>query len=83
MHLGDVVVPGRWPTAPLSTWGRAKREGRVTKRVIGPMQHDGAKAYFGRRSFGPDGRNYAEITRDAVVEILREPAPSDPVLPAR
>ena len=82
-HLGDVVFPGRWPTAPLSTWGRAKREGRVTKRVIGPMQHDGAKAYFGRRSFGPDGRNYAEITRDAVVEILREPAPSDPVLPAR
>lgn len=81
-HLGDVVFPGRWPTAPLSTWGRARREGRVTRKVIGPMQHDGAKAYFGRRAFAPDGRNYAEITRDAVVEILREPAPADPVVPA-
>jgi hypothetical protein len=47
------------------------------------MQHDGAKAYFGRRAIAPDGRSYAEITRDAVVAILREPAPADPVLPAR
>ncbi|MFT3886820.1 MAG: hypothetical protein QM713_01465 [Arachnia sp.] len=77
-RLGDVVFPGRWPTAPLSTWGRAKREGRVTRRVIGPMQHDGARAYFGRRAIAPDGRTHAEITRDAVVAILRAPAPARP-----
>lgn len=69
-YLGPVAFPGRWPTAPLSTWGKARREGRLTRRVIGPMNHDGAKAYFGRRSKMPDGRTYAEVTRDAVVEIL-------------
>ncbi|SHK01211.1 hypothetical protein SAMN02745244_03753 [Tessaracoccus bendigoensis DSM 12906] len=81
-YLGDIAFPGRWPTAPLSSWGRAKRDGRITAKVIGPMQHDGAKAYFGRRAVGPDGRNHADITRDEVVAILREPAPAAPTLPA-
>lgn len=71
-HLGAVVFPGRWPTAPLSTWGRARREGRVTTEVIGPMRHDGGRGYFGRRATGPDGRSHADITRDAVVAILAD-----------
>lgn len=70
-HLGTVAFPGRWPTAPLSTWGRAKREGRITTEVIGPMGHDGPRGYYGRRAFGPDGRNHADITRDAVAAIVR------------
>lgn len=71
-HLGTVVFPGRWVTAPLSTWGRARREGRVSSAVIGPMRHDGARAYFGRSVTVGDGRSYADVTRDAVVEIVRE-----------
>jgi len=68
--LGPIAFPGRWPTAPLSCWGRAKREGRVTQTVIGAMKHDGPEAYFGRRGKGSDGRIYADVTRQAVAEIL-------------
>lgn len=69
-HIGSVAFPGRWATAPLSTWGRAKREGRVSFESIGPMKHDGSQAYFGRSRHLDDGRSYAEATRDAVVRIL-------------
>lgn len=68
--LGPIAFPGRWPTAPLSRWGRAKRENRVTTTVIGSMAHDGANGYFGRRKKGADGRAHADVTRQAVVEIL-------------
>lgn len=70
-HLGTIVFPGRWATAPLSTWGRARREGRISDAVIGPMRHDGGQAYFGRSVRVEDGRSYAEVTRDAVVGIVR------------
>lgn len=69
--LGPIAFPGRWPTAPLSTWGRAVREGRVTQTKIGTMGHDGARAYFGRRYGEPDGRSYAQVTLDSVADILR------------
>ncbi len=72
-HLGTVAFPGRWITAPLSAWGRAKREGRVSFESIGPMRHDGGSAYFGRSRTLPDGRSYADATRDAVVDILTDP----------
>ena len=42
----------------------------MTRRIIGGMRHDGAQAYFGRRAVAEDGRTYAEVTRDAVAEIV-------------
>ena len=48
----------------------AQHSGAVA--VIGPMRHDGARAYFGRSVTVGDGRSYADVTRDAVVEIVRE-----------
>lgn len=77
--IGDIAFPGRWPTAPLSTWGRAKREGRVSTISVGPMRHDGANAYFGTRATLEDGRTYAEATRDAVARILNGESASTPV----
>ncbi|MEZ5086078.1 MAG: hypothetical protein R2722_07450 [Tessaracoccus sp.] len=68
--LGPIAFPGRWPTAPLSRWGRAKHEGRVSQRVIGAMKHDGPDAYFGRRGTGADGRSHADVTREAVLDVL-------------
>ncbi len=70
-HLGSIAFPGRWPVAPLSPWGKAKHEGRVTVETIGPMGHDGAKGYFGRRAFADDGRAYADVTLDVVAGIIR------------
>lgn len=73
LHLiGNIAFPGRWPTAPFSPWARAKRDGRVTKLQIGPMQHAGAGGYMGRRAIADGGRSHAEITRDAVARIIRE-----------
>ena len=77
--IGDIAFPGRWPTAPLSTWGRAKREGRVSTISVGPMRHDGANAYFGTRATLDDGRTYAEATRDAVARILNGESAATPV----
>lgn len=68
--IGPIVFSGRWPGALLSSWGRAKREGRVSLLTIGGMRHDGGEGYFGRRARGADGRTHAETTRDAVVAIL-------------
>lgn len=68
--LGTIAFPGRWPTAPLSPWGRAKLEGRVSRLSMPGMQHDGARGYFGRRAIGSDGRSHAEVTRDAVAALL-------------
>lgn len=54
------AFPGRWPSAPLSNWGRAKSEGRVTERVIGPFDHDGEKGYFGRKPYASDPATAAD-----------------------
>lgn len=81
-HLGSVGFPGRWPTAPLSTWGRAKHEGRITMRKIGPMQHDGPRGYFARRTFDEEGDSYADITLAAVAKILRAQLPGAPTIGA-
>lgn len=72
--LGTLAFPGRWLSAPFSAWGRAKRDGRVTARVIGPMGHDGQNGYYGRRAHDDEGRTHFEITRDAVVDILEREA---------
>ncbi|MDO5677747.1 MAG: hypothetical protein Q4G35_09615 [Propionibacteriaceae bacterium] len=70
--IGSFAFPGRWIIAPLSTWGRAKRERRVTRRLIGPMGHDGPRGYFGRRALDAEGRSFSDLTRAAVADILRE-----------
>lgn len=77
--IGNVAFPGRWPTAPLSAYGRAKREGRITFESLGPMRHDGAGDYFSRKESLDDGRTYADATVGAVVRILKDEAASTPV----
>lgn len=74
-HLGTIAFPGRWFTAPLSHYGRAKRDGRITKLRIGHMHHAGAQGYMGRRAVDDRGRSHAEVSRDAVVDIIRSPLP--------
>lgn len=69
--LGDIAFPGRWPMAPLSAWGRAKRDGRITGLTVGAMRHAGAAGYLGRRSFSPDGRSHFDATLQQVVRIVR------------
>lgn len=71
-HLGTVAFPGRWPTAPLSPYGRLMRSKRCTKMTLGPIHHAGATGYQGRRAIAPGGRSHAQITAEAVCSILRD-----------
>ncbi|CAM3419610.1 hypothetical protein OCAE111667_09020 [Occultella aeris] len=75
--LGRVVFPGRWPTARISPWARALREGRITMRRIGPMRHMGSRDYFDRHNKDADGVDYRRLTVEALLDALR----ADPDLP--
>lgn len=70
--LGPLVFPGRWPTAPLSDWHKAKQAGKITLRTIGPMKHMGNKDYFDRHHSDDDGVTYRQLTVDALVEALTD-----------
>jgi len=70
--LGPLVFPGRWPTAPLSDWHKAKQAGRITLRTIGPMKHMGGRDYFDRHHTDAAGVSYRQLTVNALVEALSE-----------
>ncbi|GAB2598610.1 hypothetical protein [Pseudactinotalea suaedae] len=70
--LGPLVFPGRWPTAPLSDWHKAKHAGRITLRTIGPMKHMGGRDYFDRHHLDAAGTSYRQLTVDALVEALSQ-----------
>lgn len=75
MHrLGGLVFPGRWPTAPLSTWHGALREGRISRECIGRMRHMGGRDYFDRHA-SDGGANYRELTFEALRSALTEATP--------
>ncbi|TDE91566.1 hypothetical protein EXU48_15580 [Occultella glacieicola] len=69
--LGPTVFPGRWPTARVSSWARALREGRITMSCIGPMRHMGRRDYFDRHVTDDDGVAYRQRTVDALLAALR------------
>ncbi|BCR82075.1 hypothetical protein [Arachnia rubra] len=66
--LGTLAFPGRWVTAPLSSYGRAVRDGRIHTVGMGPVHHSG---YFSRHPTLPDGRTPKEATVEQLVEALR------------
>lgn len=70
-RLGGVLFPGRWSTAPVSSYGRAIRDGRFSRRCIGQMQHNGRNSYFDHRALDDEGRSYQESTIEAVTGVLR------------
>lgn len=69
-RLGELVFPGRWPTARLSAWHAARRAGRITRRRIGPMRHTGGRDYFDRHITDAGGTSYRQLTVAALQEIL-------------
>lgn len=69
-RLGWILFAGRWPGAVGSPWSRAKAEGRVDVITLGPMQHNGKEHYFDAEAFAPDGRNYLQVSIDAIHAVL-------------
>jgi hypothetical protein len=73
-HLG-LIAPGRWRLLAASPWNRAKRQGLVTERVIGPMGHTGRGGYLDAKNTFPDGTPFVDRTVQAIVSIMHETAP--------
>jgi protease of the abi (CAAX) family-like protein len=67
-RLGTLAFPGRWSTAPLSSYGRAVRDGRIHTIDMGPIHHRG---YFSRHILLPNDRTAQEETVRQLVEALR------------
>ena len=65
--LGTIAFPGRWFTAPLSSYGRAVRDGRIHTVDMGPVNHSG---YFSRHITLPDGHTPKQETVEQLVEAL-------------
>lgn len=72
-RLGAVVFPGRWPWAGLSAWRSAMDAGRISRTCLGPMRHTGGRDYYDRHLVVEDGRNFREVTVDALREVLADP----------
>jgi hypothetical protein len=64
--FSNIAYPGRTPLLPFSRWRRALAAGRVQRRCIRGMSHNGAH--------GPFSNRYRQAVVDAVLDLL-------PVLP--
>lgn len=70
-HLGAILYPGRWPIFPLSAWGRAVRQGRITVVDVGPIRHMAYGDYFSRSSHLPSGESHVERTVAVIVDYVQ------------
>ena len=69
--LAPVVFPGRRSWVKRSTWNKARREGRVSERIIGPFKHVGRGSYLSGARL-EDGRTCSQTTSDAIAEALEQ-----------
>ena len=66
------IAPGRWHFMATSEFNRARRQGKITKRMIGPMGHTGRGGYLDAKTLMHDGTPYAHRTVDEVCRIVNE-----------
>lgn len=66
-----VVFPGRRSWAKRSSWNRARAEGRVLERQIGPFRHISSGSYLSGRRL-EDGRTCSRTTSDALIRVIAE-----------
>ena len=75
--FAPMVFPGRRRLARHSPWARARAEGRVQERFIGPFKHVGGGSYLsGRRQ--PDGRTCSRVTSAAVAGVIADEGWAEP-----
>ncbi|HEY9620070.1 MAG TPA: hypothetical protein V6C78_06860 [Crinalium sp.] len=67
--IGRFVFPSRWPGVLASPFNQAMRQGRVTKKEIGPQSHDGDSGYFGEQRIENSNTMYVEQTLKAVNQL--------------
>jgi hypothetical protein len=85
-HKLGLIAPGRWPIFPASPWNRARRQGLITEREIGPMGHTGRRGYLDANHGFANGVAYVDHTVAEIAKIVSEtatqPAPTPQPAPA-
>ncbi|MCL4831649.1 MAG: hypothetical protein KJZ86_04380 [Caldilineaceae bacterium] len=71
-RLTPLLFPGRWPLMWYSDWNRAKRQGRIVFRSLGPMTHGGNTGYMTTSQRLSTGLTHQEATVQAIGGIVRE-----------
>jgi len=71
-RLGRRAFPGRWPIAAQSSWNRARAEGRLVEREIGPMGHAGKGSYLDPDAVTAAGVPFLRVTVAAVARAVGE-----------
>lgn len=71
-RVGAILSPGRWRVWRSSYWNRARRAGKITLRIIGPMRHAFGASYFDAEATAEDGRRFLQVTTDEVLAALAE-----------
>jgi hypothetical protein len=71
-RLGRRAFPGRWPLFADSSWNRARAEGRLVERVIGPMRHAGKGSYLDAETVTAEGVPCLQVTVRAVARAVGE-----------
>jgi hypothetical protein len=69
--LGSLLFPSRWSISVNSFWNRARAEGKITYRDLGPIGHNGKTGYLSTQSSLPDGRSFYSCTRNTIIALLK------------
>ena len=81
--LGKLAFPGRWPVFKNSAWNRAKAQGKLSFKLIGPMKHTGKGGYFDAAQHLPDGTSFLDATVAELAKVVREVEPDTPKTSAK
>lgn len=69
-RLGYVMFPQRWPFLPWTSWNRARREGIITRVLVGPMVHTGVGGYLDPDSLLENGQSYLDRTLEVMAAAV-------------
>lgn len=70
-RLGSIMFPQRWPFLPWTSWNRARREGIITRVLVGPMVHTGERSYLDPVAKMEDGQSYLDKTLEVITTAVR------------
>ncbi len=70
--VGEILYPGRWPFLKYTAWNQARRNGKMSVIVPGPMVHTGRHDYFDRKATLPNGQSYLDKTVEIVSGIIAD-----------
>jgi predicted Abi (CAAX) family protease len=69
--VGPMMFWSRWKIFALSNWNRGLRLGRISRRSLGPVEHQVPGGMFDPNGRLENGKTYLQHTNDTIVSIVR------------